>query len=64
LAQKVAELLKVVPSEVLLKYKILDLCAGCGIIGLELTLHLGVLLKVDFLKYQDVYRSYFKKMWR
>lgn len=61
LAQKVAELLKVVPPKELLEYKILDLCAGCGIIGLELTLHLKALLKVDFLEVQEVYRPYFQK---
>lgn len=46
-------------------YKILDLCAGCGIVGMDLLFHQ---LKestfsgeVDFLEIQDVYLIHFKK---
>lgn len=58
LAQKVAELTKNNNLDVL---KVLDLCAGCGIIGLELSLHSPKHLSIDFLEIQDVYRSYFEK---
>lgn len=41
--------------------KILDLCAGCGIIGLELALHLKALPYIDFLEVQSIYQEYFEK---
>ncbi len=41
--------------------KILDLCAGCGIIGLELALHLKTLPHIDFLEVQSIYQEYFDK---
>jgi tRNA1Val (adenine37-N6)-methyltransferase len=41
--------------------KILDLCAGCGIIGLELALHLQTLPSIDFLEIQLIYLEYFNK---
>lgn len=46
-------------------YKILDLCAGCGVVGMDLLFHQ---LKestfsgeVDFLEIQDIYQSHFKE---
>lgn len=57
LAQKVASLIKDDPRTHL---KTMDLCAGCGIIGLELSLHApNKIVDIDFLEIQDVYRSYF-----
>lgn len=59
LAQKVAEILK--NEDTLSNWKTLDLCAGCGIIGLELSLHASNISNIDFLEIQDVYRTYFEK---
>ena len=59
LAQKVASLIK--HHEDIQSWKVLDLCAGCGIIGLELALHLNISLNIDFLEIQEVYLPYFKK---
>lgn len=58
LAQKVANLSKNDPKVVL---RILDLCAGCGIIGLELSIHSPKKLMIDFLEVQEVYQSFFEK---
>lgn len=58
LAQKVAELIK---DDTETNQSVLDLCSGCGIIGLELLLHSAKNLKIDFLEVQEVYRSYFEK---
>ena len=59
LAQKVAGVLKNHPDQANLR--VLDLCSGCGVIGLELNFHLKTLNKIDFLEIQDVYRPYFDK---
>ena len=40
---------------------ILDLCSGCGVIGLELSIHLESITKIDFLEVQNIYREYFLK---
>lgn len=37
----------------------LDLCAGCGVIGFELSWHLPSLRKIDFLEVQSVYTPHF-----
>lgn len=59
LAQKVAKLIE---SETNLNtWNVLDLCSGCGIIGLELSLHQPELIYFDFLELQDLYHSYFLK---
>lgn len=63
LAQKVAKLIENVPE--VSNWKALDLCAGCGIIGLELSLHTKSLINIDFLEVQEIYTSFFlenKKM--
>jgi len=59
LAQKVAQLIEneVRPANL----KVLDLCAGCGIIGFELALHSLHKLDIDFLEVQEIYQSYFLK---
>jgi len=58
LAQKVAKLLSNSPLN---DFKVLDLCAGCGIIGLELSLHSNKCMKIDFLEVQKIYQTYFEK---
>lgn len=39
----------------------LDLCAGCGVIGFELSWHLPQLKKIDFIEVQTAYTSYFQQ---
>lgn len=39
--------------------RILDLCAGCGVIGIELSWHLQGIRQIDFIEIQDVYTEYF-----
>lgn len=48
-------------SEALRKMRVLDLCAGCGVIGLELNYHQPDLEQIDFIDVQDVYQSHFLK---
>lgn len=59
LAQKVAALLK--DSQNLSAMNFLDLCSGCGVIGLELYCHLNAITKMDFVEIQEVYLPYFEK---
>lgn len=40
-------------------YRVLDVCAGCGVIGFELAHHDRRLKKVDFLEIQEAFRSHF-----
>lgn len=58
-AQKIAALLE--STHDLSHWKVLDLCAGCGIIGLELSIHTQGKMKVDFVEVQEIYRSFFNK---
>lgn len=58
LAQKVA---KIIQPNALTEMKVLDLCSGCGVIGLELSLHSPKKLTIDFLEVQEVYESFFRK---
>jgi tRNA1Val (adenine37-N6)-methyltransferase len=39
--------------------RVLDLCAGCGVIGFELSWHLQALQYIDFIEVQDIYTEYF-----
>ena len=39
----------------------LDLCAGCGVLGLEISWFLKKLKKIDFVEIQDIYTSYFNQ---
>ena len=41
--------------------KVLDLCSGCGVIGMELHFHLPQIINIDFLEVQELYRPYFEK---
>ena len=38
---------------------VLDLCAGCGVIGIELSWHLQAIRQIDFIEVQDIYTDYF-----
>lgn len=40
--------------------RILDLCAGSGVMGLELAFHLSRPLHIDFIEVQAVYREHFE----
>lgn len=59
LAQIVARSLESHPN--LHDLRVLDLCAGCGVVGLELQFHQKSLKKIDFLEVQEVYKNYFEK---
>jgi tRNA1(Val) A37 N6-methylase TrmN6 len=59
LAQRVADLIKTHAD--LNHYKILDIGSGCGIIGLELSIHCPPINFIDFLEIQDVYLPFFTK---
>lgn len=39
--------------------RILDLCAGCGVIGFELSWHLQAIQHIDFVEVQDIYTNCF-----
>jgi len=39
--------------------RVLDLCAGCGVIGFELSWHLQSIRHIDFIEVQDIYTEYF-----
>lgn len=41
--------------------RILDLCAGCGVVGLELNFNCEKLAKIDFLEVQEVYLPHFEQ---
>lgn len=42
-------------------WRVLDLCAGCGVIGLELSWYLRDLKQFAFVEVQDVYTPHFQK---
>jgi tRNA1Val (adenine37-N6)-methyltransferase len=42
-------------------FRVMDLCAGCGVIGFELAWHLRSLKHFEFVEVQDVYRSHFEE---
>lgn len=39
--------------------RVLDLCAGCGVIGIELSWHLQAIQQIDFIEIQDIYTEFF-----
>lgn len=57
LARFVATQLKSHPD--LGSLRVLDLCAGCGVIGIELSWHLQAIRQIDFIEIQDIYTEYF-----
>ena len=59
LAHKVAENYEAYPH--LADLKVLDLCAGCGVVGLEFFCHLNSIRYIDFLEVQETYLPYFLK---
>jgi tRNA1(Val) A37 N6-methylase TrmN6 len=59
LAQLVAKKYENHPQ--LSELSILDLCSGCGVIGLELAIHLNTIRNIDFLEVQEIYQTYFEK---
>jgi tRNA1Val (adenine37-N6)-methyltransferase len=42
-------------------FKVLDLCAGCGVVGFELFWHERRLRNLDLLEVQEIYRAHFDK---
>ncbi len=61
LAQKVANEIKTKLAHSLESFRVLDLCAGCGVIGLELNFHLPEITHIDFLEIQACYLEHFEK---
>jgi tRNA1Val (adenine37-N6)-methyltransferase len=41
--------------------RVLDLCAGCGVIGIELSWFRRELRQIDFIEVQDIYTRYFQE---
>lgn len=39
--------------------RVLDLCAGCGVIGIQLSWYLRAIRQIDFIEVQDIYTEYF-----
>lgn len=39
--------------------RVLDLCAGCGVVGMELSWYAPALRQIDFIEVQDTYTSFF-----
>jgi tRNA1Val (adenine37-N6)-methyltransferase len=39
--------------------RVLDLCAGCGVVGIELSWYLQSIRQIDFIEIQDIYTEYF-----
>lgn len=39
--------------------RVLDLCAGCGVVGIELSWYLRQLKQIDFIEVQEIYTPYF-----
>lgn len=57
LAKKVSETVLVSSQE----FRVLDLCAGSGVIGFELAFHRPEVTKIDFVDVQEQWVSYFEK---
>ena len=41
--------------------KAMDLCAGCGVIGMELSFHQKTISHIDFVEVQSLYEDYFNR---
>lgn len=61
LAKTVANYLRENNLSCVREKKFLDLCAGCGIIGMELKFHLPEIKLMDFVEIQDVYKAFFNE---
>lgn len=59
LAKSVAD--RIMHKKSLEDYNVLDLCAGTGVIGFELFIHLNRFKRIDFLEVQNVYQECFLK---
>lgn len=42
------------------RWKVMDLCAGCGVIGFELNFHLPQIQHIDFVEVQEIYKTHFE----
>jgi len=42
------------------RWQVLDLCAGCGVIGFEINFHLPSLRHIDFVEVQEIYQDHFE----
>jgi tRNA1(Val) A37 N6-methylase TrmN6 len=58
---QIAQYLKNNAVENLQSWHVLDLCAGCGVIGFELNFHIPALQKIDYLEVQSVYIPHFER---
>ncbi len=58
-AERIVELYK--DRTDLSKLRCLDLCSGCGVIGLEIYYYLRELRYFDFVEIQEIYRCYFQQ---
>lgn len=43
------------------RMQVMDLCAGCGVVGFDFQFHIPEIEKIDFVEVQDVYKPYFDK---
>lgn len=43
------------------QFRVLDVCAGCGVVGMELHCHRPEFQRIDFNEIQDIYRPHFQK---
>lgn len=59
LAKRVADQYRTHPH--LSSLRFLDLCSGCGVIGLEIYYYLREIKKMDFVEVQKVYLEFFEK---
>ena len=59
LAEYLAQQLKPFPG--LPALRVLDLCAGCGVLGIELSFYLRALTHIDFIEVQEIYTDYFNQ---
>lgn len=57
LAEYVASQIKALPN--LDSLRVLDLCAGCGVIGIELAWRINAIRQIDFMEVQDIYTDCF-----
>lgn len=42
-------------------YQVMDICSGCGVMGMELSFFLPQIKKIHFVEVQEVYKSYFEE---